>query len=78
MLFPAERIYWCRKDGGAVNIIPFVQELEAVGFREELLDRAVALAGADRLLYRRLCRAVSEGGMAPGEALDTVKRELSN
>ena len=61
-----------------MNIIPLMQELEAVGFWEELLDRAVALAGADRLLYRRLCRAVSEGGMAPGEALDTVKWELSN
>ena len=75
---PAQRVYGCRKGGGAVNIIPLMQELEAVGFREELLDRAVALAGADRLLYRRLCRAVSEGGMAPQEALDAVMREVSN
>ena len=61
-----------------MDIMPYMRQLGAAGFREELLDRAVALAGADRLLYRRLCRAVSEGGMAPGEALDTVKRELSN
>lgn len=61
-----------------MNIIPLMQELEAVGFREELLDRAVALAGADRLLYRCLCRAVSEGDMAPQEALDAVMREVSN
>lgn len=58
--------------------MPFMQELEAVGFREELLDRAVAMAGADRLLYRRLCCAVSEDGMAPRDALDAVERELSN
>lgn len=61
-----------------MNIIPFMRELEAAGFQGELLDRAVALAGANRLLYRRLCSAVSEGGMVPRDALDAVERELSN
>ena len=45
--------------------MPYMRQLEAAGFREELLDRAVALAGADRMRYRRLCSAVTEQGLLP-------------
>ena len=60
----------------ALDIMPYMQQLEAAGFREELLDRAVALAGADRLIYRRLCSAVTENGLRPVEALSALEREL--
>ena len=60
----------------ALDIMPYMRQLEAAGFREELLDRAVALAGADRLIDRRLCSAVTENGLRPVEALSALEREL--
>ena len=56
--------------------MPFMRQLEAAGFQEELLDRAVTLAGADRMLYRRLCNAVFEEGMMPQEAIHALEREM--
>ena len=56
--------------------MPFMRQLEAAGFQEELLDRAVALAGADRMLYRRLCNAVFEEGIMPQEAIHALEREM--
>ena len=59
-----------------MDIMPYMRQLEAAGFREELLDRAVALAGADRMRYRRLCSAVTEQGLLPREAIAALEQEL--
>lgn len=56
-----------------MNVMQQIQQLEAVGFAEELLDRAVAAAGANRLFYQELCRAVKEKGLSPAEALNLVE-----
>lgn len=52
-----------------MNVMEQIQRLEAAGFSEELLDRAVAMAGANRFHYRVLCQAVEEKGLSPIEAL---------
>lgn len=46
-----------------------VRRLEAAGFRQETLDRAITFAGANRLRYRTLFQAVACQGMTPEEAL---------
>lgn len=56
-----------------MNVMQHIRQLEAMGFAEEQLDRAVAAAGANRLFYQRLCRAVKEQGLSPAEALRMVE-----
>ena len=52
-----------------MDVTDQIRRLEAAGFHEETLDRAIAFAGASRLRYRALCQAVEERGMTPAEAL---------
>ncbi len=56
-----------------MDITEQAQRLHAVGFRDELLDRAVALAGARRLVYKALLNAVAAQDMTPEEALQAVE-----
>ena len=42
-----------------MNVTQHIRQLEAIGFTEENLDRAIALAGANRLAYQMLHHAVA-------------------
>ena len=52
-----------------MDITQHIRQLEAAGFREDLLDRAVALCGASRLIYEGLYNAVVRQGLSPEEAI---------
>ncbi len=52
-----------------MDITPYMRRLEELGFADETLDRAIAGAGADRMCYLALCRAVEHGNMLPAEAV---------
>ncbi len=56
-----------------MNVMQHIRRLEAAGFAGETLDRAVALAGASRLVYEALCGAVESRGLSPAEALQAVE-----
>lgn len=56
-----------------MDITDQARRLHAVGFQDELLDRAVVLAGARRLVYSALYHAVTAQGMSPEEALKAVE-----
>ena len=58
-----------------MNVTQHIRQLEAVGFLEETLDRAIALAGADRLAYQMLHHAVTSRGMSPADALRSLESE---
>ena len=58
-----------------MNVTQHIRQLEAVGFSEETLDRATALAGADRLAYQMLHHAVTSRGMSPADALRSLESE---
>ena len=58
-----------------MNVTQHIRQLEAVGFSAEVLDRAVALAGADRLTYQMLHQAVTSRGLTPADALRTLESE---
>ena len=58
-----------------MNVTQHIRQLEAVGFAEETLDRAIALAGADRLAYQMLHHAVTSRGMSPADALRSLESE---
>lgn len=60
------------KGGGGMNITPYMKKLEATGYTGELLDRAVVLAGGNRLLYQQLLEAVDQLRMTPVDALHHV------
>lgn len=57
-----------------MNVTPYLRKLEAAGYTGELLDRAVVLAGGNRLLYQRLWKAVDEQCMTPAAALHALER----
>lgn len=57
-----------------MDITDHAQRLYEAGFREELLDRAVVLAGAQRMLYHALYDAVTIHGMSQEEALNAVEQ----
>lgn len=62
-----------------MNVMQQIRQLESVGFAGETLDRAVAAAGANRLFYQALYRAVKELGVPPTEALRLAEAgSLSN
>ena len=58
-----------------MNVTRHIRRLEAVGFTEETLDRAIVLAGADRLAYQMLHHAVTSRGMSPADALRSLESE---
>ena len=58
-----------------MNVTQHIRQLEAVGFTEEALDRAIVLAGADRLAYQMLHHAVTSRGMSPADALRSLESE---
>ncbi len=58
-----------------MNVMEELRQLERLGFAEETLDRAVAMAGASRLAYRMLHQAVAQG-RTPAEALGDVEQML--
>ena len=58
-----------------MNVTQHVRQLEAVGFTEENLDRAIALAGANRLAYQMLHHAVTSRGLSPADALRSLESE---
>ena len=58
-----------------MNVTLFIRQLKAVGFTEENLDRAIALAGADRLAYQKLYHAVTSQGLSPADALRSLESE---
>lgn len=58
-----------------MNVTQHIRQLEAVGFTEETLDRAIALAGANRLAYQMLHHAVTSRGMSPADALRSLESE---
>ena len=58
-----------------MNVTQHIRRLEAVGFSEATLDRAIALAGANRLAYQVLHHAVTSRGMSPADALRSLESE---
>ncbi len=58
-----------------MNVTQQIYQLEAIGFTEEILDRAIALAGADRLAYQMLHHAVTARGLTPADALRFLEAE---
>ena len=58
-----------------MNVTQHIRQLEAVGFAEENLDRAIALAGANRLAYQMLHHAVTSRGLSPADALRSLESE---
>ena len=58
-----------------MNVTKHIRQLEAIGFAEETLDRAIALAGADRLAYQMLRHAVTSRGLSPADALRSLESE---
>ena len=60
-----------------MNVMQHVRQLEKLGFDREILDRAVALAGSDRLVYSALCQAVEQANMTPTMAVAEVEKALS-
>ena len=58
-----------------MNVTQHIRQLEAIGIAEETLDRATALAGADRLAYQMLRHAVTSRGLRPADALRSLESE---
>lgn len=58
-----------------MNVTQHIRQLETVGFTEENLDRAIALAGANRLTYQMLHHAVTSRGLSPVDALRSLESE---
>ena len=58
-----------------MNVTQHIRQLEAIGFTEETSDRAIALAGANRLAYQMLHEAVAGRGMSPADALRSLEAE---
>lgn len=59
-----------------MDVTAHMRQLEAMGFTGETLDRAIAAAGASRLAYLTLIRAVANQGMSPAEALHILEVTL--
>ena len=58
-----------------MNVTQHIRQLEAIGFTEENLDRAIALAGANRLAYQMLHHAVTSRRLSPADALRSLESE---
>lgn len=57
-----------------MNITPYMKKLETAGYTGELLDRAVVLAGGNRVLYQKLYEAVDKLCMTPAAALYALEQ----
>ena len=71
--FPEIRYTNGEKAVGNMDVTRHIRQLEAVGFAEETLDRAIALAGANRMAYQMLHQAVSGRGMTPADAVRSLE-----
>lgn len=58
-----------------MNITPYMKKLETAGYTGELLDRAVVLAGGNRVLYQKLYEAVDKLRMTPTAALCALEQD---
>ena len=58
-----------------MDVTRYIAQLESLGFTEELLDRAVAAAGANRFFYQALFQAVKEQGCSPEQALALLREK---
>ena len=67
--FPKIRYTNGEKAVGNMDVTRHIRQLEAAGFTEETLDRAIALAGANRLAYQMLHQAVTSRGLTPADAV---------
>ena len=67
--FPEIRYTNGEKAVGNMDVTRHIRQLEAAGFTEEILDRAIALAGANRLAYQMLHQAVISRGLTPADAV---------
>lgn len=67
--FPEIRYTNGEKAVGNMDVTRHIRQLEAAGFAEETLDRAIALAGANRLAYQMLHQAVTSRGLTPADAV---------
>ena len=56
-----------------MDVTRHIRQLKAIGFTEETLDRAIALAGANRLAYQMLHQAVTSRGMTPADAVRSLE-----
>ncbi len=56
-----------------MNVTQNIRQLESVGFCEETLDRAIALAGANRMAYQLLRQAVADRGLTPVDAVRSLE-----
>jgi hypothetical protein len=56
-----------------MDITRQIRQLEAAGFSGGILDRAIALAGANRLAYQMLHQAVTCRGLTPADALRSLE-----
>lgn len=61
-----------------MDVTQNMRKLEALGFREDTLYRAVALAGASRVAYAALYQAVTSMGLTPEAAIQAVESAMSN
>lgn len=66
-------LYYTRKGGEGMDITPYMRRLEALGFADETLERAIVEAGASRTAYLALFQAVEDGNMPPAEAVYALK-----
>ena len=58
---------------GYMDVTRHIRQSKAIGFTEETLDRAIALAGANRLAYQMLHQAVTSRGMTPADAVRSLE-----
>lgn len=72
-IFPKIRYTNGEKAVGNMDVTRHIRQLEAVGFTEEVLDRAIALAGANRLAYQMLHQAVTSQGLTPADAVRSLE-----
>lgn len=56
-----------------MDITRQIRQLEAAGFSGGILDRAIVLAGANRLAYQMLHQAVTCRGLTPADALRSLE-----
>ncbi|MCF2665239.1 hypothetical protein JQM66_11850 [Oscillibacter valericigenes] len=56
-----------------MDVTRHIRQLKAIGFTKETLDRAIALAGANRLAYQMLHQAVTSRGMTPADAVRSLE-----
>lgn len=56
-----------------MDVTRHIRQLEDAGFTNETLERAIALAGANRLAYQMLHQAVTSRGLTPADAVRSLE-----